>query len=297
MSTVGNTKTDAAPEGAVEAAGGDAGDLAAALDLRPLTARSVLLSALLGTHPPRLPVRILVKVGELFEVPEGTVRVALSRMVADGDVVQDDGAYRLTGRLLERHERQDDSRAPHMRPWRGEWEMALVTASGRPAAERAALRRALAELRLAELREGVWVRPDNLERIWSPVVADRCRRVVGRFVDDGEDADDRDDHGDGDDPGGDGARGGAVQLVGTLWDVQAWAERARQLEDALDRTVGNGRLAEGFMVSAAALRHLLADPLLPPELLPDDWPGPRLRAHYERFDAAYKTRLLEHTRA
>ena len=50
------------------------------------------------------------------------------------------------------------------------------------------------------------------------------------------------------------------------------------------------------MVSAAALRHLLDDPLLPPELLPADWPGPRLRAHYQRFDAAYKDHLREHTR-
>ena len=267
MSTVGNTSTVSSTESRP-------GSTAATLDLRPLTARSVLLSALLGTHPPRLPVRMLVKVGELFEIPEGTVRVALSRMVADGDVVQDDGAYRLTGRLLERHERQDDSRAPHIRPWQGEWEIALVTASGRPASERAALRRALAELHLAELREGVWVRPDNLERIWSPTVRERCLRVEGRFDD-----------------------GAGPDLVATLWDVPAWAERARLLEDAIDRAEAGERLAEGFMVSAAALRHLLADPLLPAELLPDDWPGPRLRARYERFDADYKARLRDHTRA
>jgi phenylacetic acid degradation operon negative regulatory protein len=250
-----------------------AGNTIEELDLRPLTARSVLLSALLGTHPPRLPVRMLVKVGELFEIPEGTVRVALSRMVADGDVIQDDGAYRLTGRLLERHERQDDSRAPHTRPWGGAWEMAVVTASGRPAAERAALRRGLGELHLAELREGVWVRPDNLERSWTEPVRDRCLRVEARF--DESDAKD---------------------LVDTLWDVPAWAERAWRLEDALDRAATGERLAEGFMVSAAALRHLLADPLLPPELLPPDWPGPRLRARYERFDAGYKARLRDHTR-
>jgi phenylacetic acid degradation operon negative regulatory protein len=271
MSTVGNTSATDSPESAESTAAG--------LDLRPLTARSVLLSALLGTHPPRLPVRMLVKVGELFEIPEGTVRVALSRMVADGDVVQDDGTYRLAGRLLERHERQDEGRAPHMRPWQGEWEMALVTTSGRPAAERAALRRALAELHLAELREGVWVRPDNLERSWTAMVRERCLRVVGRF-DDVHDVDD----------------GTGPELVAALWDLPGWAERAQQLEEAIDRATAADRLAEGFMVSAAALRHLLADPLLPPELLPADWPGPRLRARYERFDATYKARLRDHTR-
>jgi phenylacetic acid degradation operon negative regulatory protein len=270
MSTAGNASRPAARAAArhTQAPALDA------LDLRPLTARSVLLSALLGTHPPRLPVRVLVKVGELFEIPEGTVRVALSRMVADGDVVQDDGAYRLTGRLLARHERQDDSRAPHTHGWEGGWEMAVVTSSGRPAAERAALRRALADLHLAELREGVWVRPDNLDRAWSELVRERCLHAEARFDD-----------------------GVAAGLVASLWDLPAWAARARQLEAALVDAGDRDGLAAGFMVSAAALRHLLADPLLPAELLPDDWPGPRLRQRYERFDADYKAHLREHTRA
>ncbi|MDQ3757078.1 MAG: PaaX domain-containing protein, C- domain protein, partial [Actinomycetota bacterium] len=47
-------------------------------DDRPLTARSVLLSTLLGAHPPELPVQVLVRSGELFGMAEGTVRVALS---------------------------------------------------------------------------------------------------------------------------------------------------------------------------------------------------------------------------
>ena len=38
------------------------------------------------------------------------------------------------------------------------------------------------------------------------------------------------------------------------------------------------------------LRHLLADPLLPSELLPADWPAARLRAEYDRYDRAFKER-------
>ena len=41
------------------------------LGLRPLTARSVLLSALLGTTPPRLPVGRLVRAAELFGITIG----------------------------------------------------------------------------------------------------------------------------------------------------------------------------------------------------------------------------------
>ncbi|TDC84405.1 PaaX domain-containing protein, C- domain protein, partial [Actinomadura sp. 7K507] len=134
------------------------------LEIRPLTARSVVLSTLLGVHPPRLPARYLVRVGDLFGIAEGTIRVALSRMVAAGDLVQSGGTYSLTERLLERQARQDESRLPPAQPWDGTWEIAVITAERRPAADRAALRHAMSALRLAELREGTWLRPANLTR-------------------------------------------------------------------------------------------------------------------------------------
>ena len=49
---------------------------------RPLTARGVIASTLIGTNPPLLSARRLVRVGELFGINAGTIRVALSRMVA-----------------------------------------------------------------------------------------------------------------------------------------------------------------------------------------------------------------------
>jgi phenylacetic acid degradation operon negative regulatory protein len=55
-------------------------------------------------------------------------------------------------------------------------------------------------------------------------------------------------------------------------------------------------LAEGFVVSAAVLRHFQADPLLPEELLPRAWPGGELRAEYDRFDTAYRALLREYFR-
>ena len=50
----------------------------------PLTARSVLASALLGMDPPELPVAQLVRLTGLFGISENGARVALSRMVAAG---------------------------------------------------------------------------------------------------------------------------------------------------------------------------------------------------------------------
>ena len=50
-------------------------------------------------------------------------------------------------------------------------------------------------------------------------------------------------------------------------------------------------LAPGFELSAAVLRHLQADPLLPAELLPADWPGALLRSTYDGWDARYRATL------
>src|SRR5258707_15857310 len=87
---------------------------------RALTAGSVIASVLLGTRPPELPARLLVRSGELFGIAEGTTRVALSRMVATGEVEAfGDGHYRLSGHLLARRARQDQSRQPQLRPWHG----------------------------------------------------------------------------------------------------------------------------------------------------------------------------------
>lgn len=233
---------------------------------RTLSARSAVLSALLGSHPPRLAARHLVSIGALFGIAEGTVRVALSRMVAAGDLLQVNGQYTLPERLVERQARQDESRDPHTRPWDGAWEVAVVTAERRAAADRATLRHTMVALRLAELREGTWLRPANLVRAWPEVVTAQCTLIDGRPHDD---------------------------PTPLLWDLDGWAAEAHGLERALDRAEG---LAEGFLVSAAVLRHLLADPLLPEELLPRDWPGARLRARYDDFDRRYREVLQRHLR-
>jgi phenylacetic acid degradation operon negative regulatory protein len=84
-------------------------------------------------------------------------------------------------------------------------------------------------------------------------------------------------------------------LAAELWDLDGWSERCRLLQAALGELVDAleagdpTALPPGFVVSAAVLRHFQADPLLPPALLAPDWPGPALRADYDRYDAAFKS--------
>lgn len=240
---------------------------------RPLTARSVIASTLLGVDPPRLPTLALVRSGELFGLSEGATRTALSRMAAAGDVVADGAGYRLAGSLLDRHARQQAARDAPTRPWDGTWELAVVPDGRRPAAERARLRAAARRLRLAEVREGCWARPDNLDARRSPaeraVVDAQCLALRGARPDDDD-------------------------AFVAAFDPEGWASTARHLLADMARSQPSldvrdaGALAETFHVDAAVVRHLVADPALPPELEPPDWPAEALRAAFARFDGGFK---------
>lgn len=245
----------------------------------PLTARSVVLSTLLGTEPPVLPVGMLVRISALFGFGEGTVRTAVTRMVGRAELVAVGGArYRLGDHLRVRQERQAASRSATTVPWSGAWTMAVTEPGPRSQAARRRLRADLAALRLAPLRDGVHLRPDNLPSGRLAEARARVDAAATWFV----------VQPDGDD-----------ELAARLWDLGAWIVRAEELRRALGPLTGwlgddrTDVLAAGFVVSAATLRHLQADPLLPRELWPRRWNGERLRADYERFDEAYRRVLRE----
>lgn len=87
---------------------------------RPLSARSVLASALLGSDEARLPVSNLVALASLFGISDGAARTCLWRMVSNGELTTDDGSYALAGRLAERRQRVDEaSRIDDVRQWDG----------------------------------------------------------------------------------------------------------------------------------------------------------------------------------
>jgi phenylacetic acid degradation operon negative regulatory protein len=226
--------------------------------VRPLTARSVVLSLLLGTHSPRLPVRHILTTGELFGISPATMRVALTRLVQAGDLVADQAVYALSPRHLERHRLQELELDPVRRPWDGTWETVVVTATGRDAATRADLRRRLTARRLVMLREGVWMRPDNLPR--DDASEPDTLRLLSHP----------------DDP---------AALTDRLWDLQRWADTGSEL---LDVTKSGDTFADRFTAAAALVRHLRTDPALPDELLPGDWPGAAMRQGYEDFRTEIK---------
>jgi phenylacetic acid degradation operon negative regulatory protein len=239
------------------------------VELPPLTARSVLASALLGMDPPELPVAQLVRLTTLFGISENRARVALSRMVAAGEATTDgSGRYRLAGHLAARQSRQSASRSGTTAAYEGWWWLAVVTTAGSTAGVRGARRRVLAYARMGELREGVWLRPGNVAIELPDSLQTDVELMTARPAD-------------------------PRALAARLWDLRAWSDRSGKLLHSLNALSPDvpEALAPGFELSAAVLRHLQADPLLPEELLPDHWPGRQLRTTYDDWDARYRATL------
>ncbi len=247
---------------------------------RPLSARSVLASALLGADQARLTVAQLVAVASLFGISDGAARTCLWRMVANGELSSDGGSYALTGRLLERHRQvYEASRidGPAKTRWDGTWELAIVSLERRSAADRLELRKAAMAMHLAELREGVWIRPDTLDPQRVPaaraVLDAQCTRFHGAASDI------------------------AADKIRSLFSVERWRIDATALIgamhaalDASDDTSTENAAFE-FALSIAVVRHLQLDPLLPVEFLGDDWPGSTLRSTCRRFYDAFNQRI------
>jgi len=236
--------------------GSGAGGHLGTVRLRPLTARSAILSLLLGAHPPSATVSDLVAFGRQVDINESAVRAALTRMVAAGDLLRDNGTYTLPERLLERQRRQDEAMQVPDGPWDGSWRIAAVVSSGKDAASRVNLRRSMLTAHFAELREGLWMRPDNLSWYPSDDIADDLELMSARPEHD------------------------ADHLAHHLFQPGRWASVGHTLLAYADR-VSTAR--DRLTVFATVVRHLTHDPLLPAELLPDDWPGAALRETYDAF--------------
>jgi phenylacetic acid degradation operon negative regulatory protein len=250
---------------------------------RPLSARSVLASALLGANQPVLSVAELIVVASLFGITGGAARTCLWRMVANGELISDNGSYALAGHLLERRERVDAASRTDdttVLDWDGTWELAVVSLGGRSAADRLELRQAATALHLAELREGIWIRPDNL----SPTRLPTSRAVLDQQCVHFHRA----------------ATDIAPEVLKSLFSLDVWAHNATRLINAMDMELDVGapteeekisRFTYEFALSVAVVRHLQLDPLLPDELLPTTWPANTLRSTYRRLDDTFKSRM------
>ncbi len=239
----------------------------AALD--PLSPRSIVLSVLLGSHPPTMPVRRILEFTSLFDLADGAVRTALSRMVAAGELANHDGVYRLSGRLIERQAEQDAGRQTPPADWDGTWWTVAVLSERRPMAERRTFRSRAIGSRLGEVRPDLWLRPANID-----VATDLPDALVTRGLLTNVDE---------------------QQLVAQLWDLDGL--RARSDAHAARLDVAGARLldtddralADAFVALAGAQQFLRIEPQLPRTLTREG--GGEVRARYDDVVTRFRNRL------
>ena len=222
---------------------------------------------------PWLPTRRLVRTAELFGISEGTARTALSRMV---DGRRGRGRSRAAtgwpvGSPPARTARRPAAAPPPARGTApGSSPSSTATAAGpRPTGPRSATR--CRQLRLVELREGVWAPARQPRPRPHPGRGRGGRRVVPRWRGARPDADAR--------------RRRAVR------DLGDWADRAEELRGGDGRAA---RPARGRRPRRAGRRASSPRPpcsatsrptrSCPPSCCPTDWPGDALRHDYDRYD-------------
>ncbi len=238
----------------------------AGLGLQPLSMRSVLLSTLLGSNPPRLRAAQLIAMASVFGFSAAQAESSLAVLAATGDVTIENHRYRLGPRLARRQRRQDQTRTDPRLPWGGRWAMVVLDRGSEDLENADELRRELLGLQFALWREGVWLRPDNLGLRHVPMLQQHATTWV---TDAPNNLDGR-------------------SLVARLWDLNAWAGRAELLLEALPQALD---LIDGLPVAIATIGHLTRDPLLPDGLSPKGWPSQTLRKEFARCATEIETEL------
>ncbi len=228
-------------------------------------ARSALFD-LYGDHLRRrgneAPVAAIVRLLAPVGIAAPAVRTAVSRMVAQGWLepvtVEGGRGYRASDLAQRRlDEAADRIYRRHVPDWDGTWHLAVVTPPV-DRSTRARLRADLTYLGYAELADNVWVSP--FARIELPSVLQRggAAARTGRLVDPDPDPVD------------------AWDLAALRAAYDDWLATAAQLvteHSAQHSEPDEAAFAARFHLVHEWRKFLFADPGLPPQLLPGDWPG------------------------
>lgn len=243
------------------------------------TPRTIVLNAVRVSPKRPVSIRQLLKIGELFALNANAVRVAVTRLVAEGQLENDErGSYRLGSAAAETQAHVESWRRgeARLRPWKDAWLAVALTRKAVRTARRGSLH-ALSRLGLREGLPGFWVRPDNLREPLA-TTGDRLR---GLGLEDGAELFVASDF------------GAALtdQFRTRLWPLRALAKNYETVEQKLTRSLAQIRqmphetaLVQTFLFGGEAIRVLATDPLLPEQMLPSA-PRAKLTAtmlHYDK---------------
>ncbi|MFF8265225.1 PaaX family transcriptional regulator C-terminal domain-containing protein [Streptomyces virginiae] len=225
----------------------------------------------------------LYTVANTLGMSDQQVRLCVKRLVAEGRFTHEG-----RGRKAELHATADTTRALAPRadflrhafrqdaglaPWDGVWHLAAFAVPESARTARDALRETLVHLGGAPLQGGLYV----CANAWEPYVEEAAHRLGAHGALTLLTTTDL-RKGDAQEP---------VELAGRLWPLQEIADRYHRLgritRPRLARLTGRAPLSPPALLTIAVelaaelTRAMEPDPLLPPQLLPQPWPGTRAR--------------------
>ena len=213
-----------------------------------------------------LPVRSLVQAASVFDIAENSVRVAIVRLRADGLLESPGrGEYRLGPSAQMVNEKIHGWRTISTRvgDWDGSWVSAFTADLSRT--DRPALRRRLRALRFLgfeELKQGLFLRPNNL----TPGIDGIRDELYGLGLDRGAPVFRMEQL----DP--------AEELQArAMWDSPALEQTYSRLHREISAAMGrlenlplSDALREVFLLGREGIRQVVLDPLLPNPLIDED---------------------------
>jgi phenylacetic acid degradation operon negative regulatory protein len=216
----------------------------------------------LRTRGNQAPVAAIVRLLAPVGIAAPAVRTAISRMVTQGwlePITVDSGrGYRATSLARRRlDEAADRIYRRHEPDWDGGWHLAVVSPSSDRSA-RARLRADLTYLGYAGLADNVWISPFERTELPSVLQRNDAQARTGRLLDPDPDPVDAWDL-------------AALQAAYDEW--LATADRLVAQHTTPHAEPDEAAFAGRFHLVHEWRKFLFADPGLPPELLPDDWPG------------------------
>jgi len=251
---------------------------------RPLRAGSLIVTMFGDSIMPRggaIALGSLIRLAAPFGLNERLVRTATARLAEEAWLearrVGKQSEYRLTAggreRFLEATERIYGEPAP----WSGRW--TLIVLPSVPAAKRHRLRKDLIWQGFGELSSGIFAHPEAA-----------AVRMPGALIFEAT----LEDH------------TASARLVDRGWDLAELAQGYRRFTRRFERAAAAVRTLAADPKAAFVVRTLLIheyrrlhlrDPLLPTQLLPEDWPGLRAanlcRVLYGRVFAASESHLSD----
>lgn len=225
-----------------------------------------LMLDLLMARGQALPASALLRAGALLGLGETTVRVSLTRLVAQGKIARHGrGSYQAQAQGPSLSRTVDGWRLRESRrtPWQGRW--LAVHDAAVPRSDKTRWRHhqlALGLRGFAMLEQGLLVRPDNLagglavqrEELHALGLSGSALMFLAQDFDEA-----------------------TLARARALWDVRAlqsahrhWLGVVQASHARLDGMPLPSALRESLLLGRQAIAHLLRDPLLPEELMPSN---------------------------